>query len=63
MTGTDPCDEMVTDRQVSMYCTEQVQRRFNRVAFDPYAVAASVWGISREDAKLRVLSMCYTPRT
>lgn len=55
--GYDPCDEMITDRQV----VDMVfyRWRFNDSPQEGYECAAAIWGIDYEAAKLRIYKYCY----
>lgn len=56
----DPCDQMVSDAQIMSYMGFRVRApQMLPDAFDPYDFAASVWGVSREEAKRRCYARVY----
>lgn len=60
MASNNPCDEMVSDLQVIDYVRDKGRREWFRPdAHDPYLSAASIWGISRDEAKRRVYAVAY----
>lgn len=69
----DPCDEMVTDEQVikmaaAFISSDAVVQNRSRVGsfykwangHDPYDRAAAIWGCTRDEAKRRAYSYCYS---
>lgn len=60
MADNDPCDEIVSDVQITDFVgTRFLNLRFSLIPFDPHSVAASIWGIPREEAKRRVYAVAY----
>lgn len=50
----DPCDEMVTDKQVGTFISTHAN--WDR---DPHSRAAAIWGIDRHQAKTRMFRWMY----